>query len=35
MHLASRPILLGSGENLFTGIDLTELGYRCSQHVST
>src|SRR5438874_7107652 len=35
LHLAFRPILMGSGENLFTGIDMTELGYRCTQHVST
>ena len=35
LHLVFRPILMGSGENLFAGINLTELGYRCSQHVST
>jgi dihydrofolate reductase len=35
LHLAFRPILMGAGENLFAGIDLTELGYRCTQHVST
>jgi dihydrofolate reductase len=34
LHLAFRPILMGSGENLFTGIDMTELGYRCTQHLS-
>ena len=28
MHLAVAPVLLGSGENLFDGIDLVELGYR-------
>jgi dihydrofolate reductase len=27
LHLASRPILLGSGENLFAGIDMPALGY--------
>jgi dihydrofolate reductase len=27
MHLAIAPILLGSGENLFNGLDLPELGY--------
>jgi dihydrofolate reductase len=35
LHLAFRPILMGSGENLFASIDLTELGYRCMQNVST
>ena len=35
LHLAFRPILLGSGENLFAGIDLPQLGYRCTEHVST
>ena len=35
LHLAFRPILMGCGENLFAGIDLTELGYRCTEHVST
>ena len=35
LHLAFRPVLLGSGENLFSGIDLAQLGYRCTQHVST
>jgi dihydrofolate reductase len=35
LHLAFRPILMGSGENLFAGIDMTALGYRCAQSVST
>jgi dihydrofolate reductase len=35
LHLAFRPILMGSGENLFTGIDLAALGYTCTKHVST
>src|SRR5882724_10541886 len=35
LHLAFRPILMGSGENLFAGIDMTALGYRCTQSVST
>lgn len=35
MHLAISPILLGSGEHLFTGIDMLELGYRCTEHVPT
>src|SRR5581483_11660538 len=35
LHLAFRPILMGSGENLFAGIDLATLGYACTEHVST
>jgi dihydrofolate reductase len=35
LHLAIRPIVMGSGENLFAGIDMAELGYRCTEHVST
>ncbi len=35
MHLAISPILLGSGEPLFEGIDLTALGYRITEHVAT
>jgi len=32
MHFAISPVLLGSGERLFEGVDLNELGYRCSAH---
>ena len=32
MHLAIAPILLGSGESLFQGLDLHTLGYRCAEH---
>ncbi|HEX7362179.1 MAG TPA: dihydrofolate reductase family protein [Bryobacteraceae bacterium] len=35
LHLVFRPILLGAGESLFAGIDMAELGYRCSEHIST
>ena len=35
MHLALAPLLLGSGEPLFAGIDLPGLGYQCSEHVCT
>jgi len=35
MHLAISPILLGSGENLFAGLDLNKLGFRCTEHVPT
>ena len=30
MHLALAPALLGAGENLWTGLDLPALGYRCT-----
>jgi len=33
LHLAIRPVLLGSGENLLGGLDLTSLGYACARHV--
>src|SRR6266566_6285607 len=29
------PILLGSGEALFAGMDLPALGYACTEHVAT
>jgi len=35
LHLAVAPILLGSGESLFSDIDLLSLGYRCVEHVAT
>jgi dihydrofolate reductase len=35
LHLAYRPIIMGSGENLFADLDLASLGYRCTEHVST
>jgi dihydrofolate reductase len=33
MHLAISPTLLGSGENLFAGLDLPALGYHCTELV--
>jgi dihydrofolate reductase len=35
MHIAVSPVILGSGEHLFAGIDAPKLGYRCSEHVPT
>jgi dihydrofolate reductase len=35
MHLAVAPLLLGTGEHLFTGLDLPALGYRRREHVTT
>jgi dihydrofolate reductase len=34
LHLAIRPVLLGSGESLFNGIDLRALGYECERSVA-
>jgi dihydrofolate reductase len=35
LHLAVAPVLLGSGENLFSGINMRSLGYRCVERVAT
>jgi dihydrofolate reductase len=35
MHLVISPVLLGSGERLFQGINIPELGYQLSSHVPT
>ena len=35
LHVAISPALLGSGENLFDGIDLVSLGYTCIQHATS
>ena len=34
LHLAIRPVLLGSGEALFHGIDWHELGYECTKSIA-
>ena len=34
MHLVISPVLLGAGENLFSGIDLAKLGFKCVEHVA-
>lgn len=34
LHLAVRPVLLGSGEHLFHGINMRALGYECVKHVA-
>jgi dihydrofolate reductase len=34
LHLAVRPVLLGSGEHLFDGLDLHALGYQCTGHLA-
>src|SRR5215831_1246593 len=33
VHLAIVPTLMGSGESLLSGLDLTKLGFRCVEHV--
>ncbi len=35
IHLAVGPVLLGSGEPLFHGLDLPKLGYAVTRHVAT
>jgi dihydrofolate reductase len=35
LHIAIAPTILGSGENLFAGIDLVGLGYKVAEHVAT
>ncbi|MDB5298240.1 MAG: dihydrofolate reductase, partial [Phycisphaerales bacterium] len=34
LHLAVRPVLLGTGEPLWHGLDLAGLGYRCTKTVA-
>ncbi len=35
MHIAISPVLLGSGERLFEGVNLPVLGYACARHEAT
>ena len=35
MHIAISPVLLGSGERLFEGVNLPALGYACVRHEAT
>lgn len=35
MHIAVAPILLGSGEHLFAGLNLPALGYTCTRSVGS
>jgi dihydrofolate reductase len=34
LHLALRPMLMGSGEHLWQGLDLHALGYECHKSVA-
>jgi len=33
LHLALRPLLMGSGENLWQGLDMRALGYECAEQI--
>jgi hypothetical protein len=35
MHIAISPVILGSGEHLFERLNLLELGYRCTEYVTS
>jgi dihydrofolate reductase len=35
LHFVLSPVVLGQGEAMFTGIDLTDLGYRVAEHQAT
>lgn len=35
MHIPIAPVVLGSGEHLYKGINLLELGYKLTEHVAT
>lgn len=34
LHLVVSPVLLGAGENVFSGLDLPALGYACTESVA-
>jgi len=34
LHIAVRPVVLGSGENLLEDLDIRALGYECEKHVA-
>jgi dihydrofolate reductase len=35
LHLAISPVILGSGEPLFAGLDLARLGYKVREHITS
>ena len=35
LHLAQSPTVLGQGEALLAGIDLTALGFKCTEHAAS
>jgi dihydrofolate reductase len=34
LHLAMRPVVLGSGEHLLRDLDLRSLGYECERFIA-
>ena len=34
LHLVISPVLMGSGEQFWNGIDMHALGYECTKHVA-
>lgn len=34
LHLAVRPVLMGSGEHLWHGMNMVDLGYECTRYVA-
>jgi dihydrofolate reductase len=35
LHVVIAPVLLGSGEHFWQGLDLVKLGYRCTEYVAS
>ena len=35
LHIVISPVFLGSGENLFSGINMSSLGYKCAEQAAT
>lgn len=35
LHIAISPVLLGTGESLFSGLDMVSLGYECIEQIGT
>ena len=35
MHIPIAPVVLGSGEHLYNSINLLELGYKLTEHITT
>ncbi len=35
MHIVISPVFLGAGENLFSEINMIDLGYNCAENIST
>jgi dihydrofolate reductase len=35
LHLVISPVVLGSGEALWAGLDVAALGYQCTEHAGS